>query len=54
MKKVIVGILIITIVTGCSSKNNFNIEYENQMNVINLNCSYQTMVETFILIALKI
>ena len=30
MKKVIVGILIITIVTGCSSKNNFNIEYENQ------------------------
>lgn len=30
MKKVIVGILIITIVTGCSSKNNFNIEYKNQ------------------------
>ena len=30
MKKVIVGILIITIVTGCSSKKDFNIEYENQ------------------------
>lgn len=30
MKKVIVGLLIITIVTGCRSKNNFNIEYENQ------------------------
>ena len=30
MKRVIVGLLIIAIVTGCSSKNNFNIEYENQ------------------------
>lgn len=32
MKKAIVGFLIIAIVlgiTGCSSKNNFNIEYEN-------------------------
>ena len=30
MKKVIVGLLVIAIVTGCSSQNNFNIEYENK------------------------
>ena len=33
MRKAIVGLLIIAVVlgiTGCSSKNNFNIEYENQ------------------------